>query len=171
VVAVFWVVTWLLGQPVREAATGLAAAAVAVPTYLVAARASARRVHAGVDRAVPPPRASVHETQANSRDRRMRLAGVVLTGIVALLIFDHFTDGGGVMAGLLAGLLGALGTADWQEARIWDEAERQRESRLYVLIRPDALTPRLGATDVFETPRPSRRREHAFEPSPFDLGI
>jgi hypothetical protein len=171
VVTVFWVITWLLGQPVRAAATGLAAVAVAAPTLLVATHAAGRRVQERLDRVAPPPRASVHETQASSRDRRMRLAGVVLTGIVALLIFDHFTDGGGVMAGLLAGLLAALGAADWREARMWDEAERQRESRIYVMIRPDGLTPRLGTPAVYETPRPSRRREHAFEPSPFDLGI
>ena len=45
------------------------------------------------------------------------------------------------MAGLIAGLLGRLGAVDWIEARRWDAAERERETRIYVLVRPDALTP------------------------------
>jgi hypothetical protein len=52
----------------------------------------------------------VYETTANTRDRRLRLAGIVLTGIVALLLFDRFTDGTGMTAGLLVGLLGTDGT-------------------------------------------------------------
>ena len=171
VVVLFWAFSWLVDEPVRPGITALAAAAVAVPTLLVTTLAGTRRIHESLARALPPPRASVHETLANSRDRRMRLAGIVLTGIVALLIFERFTDGGGVLAGLLAGLLGALGAVNWVEARRWEAAERERETRIFVMIRPDALTPRLGATQVFETPRPGDRRSQALEPSPFDLGI
>jgi hypothetical protein len=40
-----------------------------------------------------------------------------------------------------------------------------------VMVKPDALSPRLGAAQVYETPRPGDRRGRALEPSPFDLGI
>ena len=40
-----------------------------------------------------------------------------------------------------------------------------------MIVRPDALTPRLGAAEVYETPRPGREHDHRLEPSPFDLEI
>lgn len=171
VVALFWVCTWLLDEPIRPGPTALAALAVAIPTLFVSSRSGARRVRERLRDAGPPPRASVHETVANSRDRRMKLAGIVLTGIIALLIFDRFTGGGGIMAGLVAGLLGSLGAADWLEARNWDAAERERETRIFALIRPDALTPRLGTAPIFEAPRPGSEHDRTMEPSPFDLEI
>jgi hypothetical protein len=170
VVALFWVSTWLLGEPVRGAATALAATVAAVPTLLIAARGSGPRMREALSRAVPPPRATVHETMASARDRRVRLLGVVLTGIILLLIFDRFTGGGGLMAGLLVGALGSLGAADWIEGRRWEAAERERESRIFVVMRPDALSPRLGATEVYERPRPGDRAAAA-EPGPFDLDV
>lgn len=171
VVAVFWAATWLVGEPVRVGATAAAAAATALPTLLVASLSSGRRVRESLARAARPPRASVYETLAASRDRRMRLSGVVLTGILALLLFDRFSGGGGVMAGLVAGLLGAAGAADWWESRHWDAAERERETRLYALVRPDALSPRILVNEVYEQPRPGRDDERRLEPSPFDLEI
>lgn len=80
----------------------------------------------------------------------MRLASVVLLGIVVLLLFDHFTGGGGTMAGLIAGLMGGLGICDLREARMWRAAERERDSRLFVLVRPRALTPHIVPVDIFE---------------------
>jgi hypothetical protein len=171
VVATFWVATWLLGEPVRPRETALAAAAVALPTLLMGSVGVSRRVRDALVRAVPPPRASLHETLAASRDRRMRLSGVVLTGIVALMLFDRFAETGGVTAGLLAGLLGPLGALDWFTSGRWQAAEHERQTRIFVMVRPDALTPRLGATEVYETPRPGREHDHRSEPSPFDLGI
>jgi hypothetical protein len=171
VVAAYWGATWLVGETVEVARTALAFAAAAVPTLLIVSLSSGRRIRESLSRSTPAPRASVHETHASSRDRRLRLAAVVLTGIVALLLFERFTDGGGVMAGLIAGLLAALGVAEWLEAGHWEAAERERETRIFVLIRPDALTPRLGALDVYETPRPGARGRHAVKPSPFDLEI
>lgn len=171
VVAAYWGLTWLVGETVEPVRTLLAFVVVAVPTLLVTSLATGRRMRESLERTTPPPRASVHETLASSRDRRMKLAGMVLTGIVALLLFERFTDSGGVMAGLIAGLLAAVGVADWREAGYWDAAERERETRIYVLIRPDALTPRLGASDVYETPRPGAGDSRRVEPSPFDLEI
>lgn len=171
VVTAFWLSTWLVGEEVRAGATALAAAVVALPTLAVASFSTTRRIRHALTRAVPPPRASVHETQAASRDRRMRLAGVILTGIVALLLFDRFSGGGGVMAGLVAGLLAALGAVDVFEARQWTAAERDRESRIFVIVKPDALMPRLGASEVHEIARPGHDQEMRREPSPFDLEI
>jgi hypothetical protein len=162
VITLFWTATWLLGEPVREGATLLAA---------LVAPSGARRIRESLDRAVPPPRATVHETLANTRDRRMRLAGIVLTGVIAMLIFDRFTGGGGLMAGLLAGALGSLGAIDWIASRAWDAAERERETRVFVVIRPDALSPKIVATEVYETPRPGPERSGVLEPSPFDLDV
>ncbi|MGE0026605.1 MAG: hypothetical protein AB7O78_15275 [Thermoleophilia bacterium] len=171
VVAVFWVCSWLVDEPLRPGVTALAAAAAAIPTFLVSAVGMSRRVRHLLVRATPPPRASVHETVAASRERRTKLSGVVLTGIVLLLLFERFTDGAGIIAGLIVGLLGASGAVDWVESRRWQAAERERETRLYVMVKPDALSPRLGAAQVYETPRPGDRRGRALEPSPFDLGI
>ena len=171
VIVAFWVLSWLAGEPVRTGLTILAATAVAIPTILSCALTSGRRLREGLAHAVPPPRSTVYETLANTRDRRLRFAGVVLTGIVLLLLFDRFTDGSGMTAGLLIGLLGSLGAVDWVEARHWEQAERERGTRIYVLVRPDALSPRLLTSDVYETPRPGGSRDREREPSPFDLGI
>ena len=169
VVAAFWAFTWLVGEPVRPGPTALAAAAAALPALLIASRGSPRRIRDSLERAVAPPRATVHETAASARDRRMRLAGAVLTGVILLLLFDHFTGGGGVTAGLVAGALGALGAVEWVEARRWEAAERERGTRVYVLMRPDALTPGIGAGEVFERPRPGA--EGPATPGPFDLEV
>lgn len=171
VVTAFWLCTWVLGEPVRPGAVVLAVAVAAVPTLSISVLLTGPRIRESLTRAVPPPRASVHETLAATRERRMRLSGIVLTGIVALLLFDRFTGGGGVMAGLVAGLLGALGAVDWRESQQWDRAERERETRIFVIVRPDALSPRLGSADVYETPRPGRDHDRRTEPSPFDLEI
>lgn len=171
VVAAFWLSTWFLGEPVRESATALAAAAAALPALLIAARGSPRRIAESLARAVPPPAATVLETPAAARDRRMRLAGVVLTGVILLLLFDHFTGGGGIMAGLVAGSLGALGAVEWVEGRRWEVAERERGTRVFVMMRPDALTPAVGAGEVFERPRPGAEGGDPAGPGPFDLDV
>jgi hypothetical protein len=171
VVALYWGATWLVGETIEPTRTALAFAAVALPTLVILSLGTARRAREALARATPPPRASVHETPASSRERRLRLAGVVLTGIIALLIFERFTDSGGVMAGLIAGLFLALGVAEWRDAGLWDAAERERETRIYVLIRANALTPGLAVREVHEAPKPGREGEGAYEPSPFDLEI
>ena len=141
----------------------------ALPTYAIASLGGVRRVGDAVLRSTPPPRASVHETPASSRERRLRLAGIVLTGIIALLIFERFTDGGGDGRAHRRPAV-ALGIADWREAGVWDAAEREREP----LLRPHPrrrATPRLGIREVYEAPRPGRADDHVYEPSPFDLEI
>lgn len=169
VVAVFWTSTWLLGQPTRPGASALAAVAVALPTVMVTSLTVRQRIRDSLRRSLAPPRASLHETPAASRDRRARLSGAVLTGIIILLLFDRFSGGGGIMAGLIAGLLGALGALDWLESHQWAAAERERSSRIFVIVKPDALSPRLPASDVYELSRPGHDSRHA--PGPFDLEI
>ena len=171
VVVAYWAGTWLVGETVRPGAAVRAAAGAALPTLLGAWLAGARRVREALVGVLPPPRSTLHETAAASRDRRLRLSGVVLTGIVALLLFDRFTDGGGVMAGLVAGLLAALGVSDWLESHRWERAERERESRIFVIVKPDGLSPRLGASEVYEITRTARDHGVRREPSPFDLEI
>lgn len=150
VVAAFWIATWLLGESVEWLRTVVGAAAVFLPTVLIAGLASRRRVDDSLGRSLPPPRSTVHETAAASRDRRMRLVSVVLLGIIVLLLFDRFTGGGGMMAGLVVGLMAATGICDWRESRMWRAAERERDSRLFVLVRPRALTPHVAPVDIFE---------------------
>lgn len=171
VIVAFWLLSWWAGEPIDPGLSILAAAAVAVPTLLSCALTSGRRMREGLVRAVPPPRSTVYETVASSRDRRLKLAGIVLTGIVALLLFDRFTDGTGMTAGLLVGLLASLGAVDWWEARVWEDAERERGTRIFVMVRPDALSPRIMPSEVYETPRPGGARDREHEPSPFDLGV
>ncbi len=170
-IVAFWLLSWWAGEPIDPALSILAAAAVGVPTLLTCALTGGRRLRDGLVHAVPPPRATVYETAASTRDRRLRFAGIVLTGIVALLLFDRFTDGSGMTAGLLAGLLGSLGAVEWWEARHWEAAERERGTRIFVMVRPDALSPRILPSEVFETPRPGGARDRDHEPSPFDLGV
>ncbi|MEQ8833733.1 MAG: hypothetical protein RIB67_04735 [Miltoncostaeaceae bacterium] len=152
VLAIFWSLTWLLGEPVERVRTPVGFMAVAAPTLLVAGLASRRRVANTLAVALPTPRGVVHETVAHARDRRMRLATVVLFGIILLLVFDRFTGGGGMMAGLVAGLMLATGIVDLLESRLWRHEERTRAVRLFVLVRPRALTPALSPEDVFQAP-------------------
>ena len=51
-----------------------------------------------------------------------------------------------------------------------DDVNRPGQAYGYVLRSPFAHA-RLGAVDVYETPRPGARDDRAMEPSPFDLEI
>jgi hypothetical protein len=167
----FWAFSWLLDEPMRELQSLLALVVTGAPTLLISYLTAGRRFDEALRRTLPPPRSSVHETHADARDRRTRLAGIVLTGVIVLLMFDILTDGGGVMAGLVVGLFGALGLIDRIEAERWERAEQERDARLFLLIRPHALSTRFGTAQVYELRRPSRDRDLAYQPGPFDLGI
>jgi hypothetical protein len=167
----YWAFAWLVGEPMRVGLTLMALGAVALPTLAVSGLPSGERVREALRRTLPPPRAALHETPADGRERRTRLAGIVVTGVMVLLMFDVLTDGGGVMAGLIAGLFGALGTVDWIDARRWERAERVREARLFLLVRPHALSARFGAAQVYELSRPRRPEPLGSGVGPFDLGL
>jgi hypothetical protein len=163
----YWTTAWLLDQSLRPLETLISALVVAILTGLTAGLASGRRVPEALEETKPPPRLSVYETHADGRERRARAAGIVLLGVVVLLVFDRVTDGGGVMAGLLAGFFGASGIVDWREARRWVAAERERDARLYLLIRANALVARFGRTEIYEVRRSDRERDR----DPLELGL
>lgn len=151
-VAAFWVASWLLDLPVDPVRTLLAACTTLVLGGLAAGLASTRRLRLGLEETLPPPRRVVYETVADGRERRARLTGIVLLGIMILLVFDRFTDGGGIMAGLVTGLFVGVGTAEALEGRRWHQAERARSARLYLLVKARALMAPYGVVDVYEVP-------------------
>ncbi len=158
-VAAYWLTQWLLEADTRPLETGLSLLVVSVLTAGVAGLSSAGRVREALGATRPPPRLAVYETHADGRERRVRFTGIVLLGAVVLLVFDRATGGGGVMAGLLAGLFGTAGAVDWLESRRWRAAERDRHARLYLLINPNAMVARFGRTQVYEAPRRDADRE------------
>lgn len=160
----WWTVAWLLGQDVSPLTTGLALLVVGLPTLVVAAIGSRRRLR-DADPPQPPPRLAVYETAADGRDRRIRLGGIVVMGVIILMMFDRLTGEGGEMAGMVAGLFVAVGLVDLREARVWQRLERARPGALYVAVRPHALMAHMGPGEVYE--RPPRDREPVL--SPFDL--
>jgi hypothetical protein len=166
-VAAYWLTQWLLDADVRGLETLVSLLAVSVLTAGVAGLASAGRMRDALRETRPPPRLAVYETQADGRERHARFTGIVLLGAVVLLVFDRVTGGGGVMAGLLAGLFGTAGVVDRWEARRWLAAERARDSRLYLLIRPNAMVAKFGRSEVYEAPR----RDPDREPDPIAFGL
>lgn len=161
----WWMVAWLLGQDVSPLTTGLAVAVVGIPTLVLATLGSRRRLAAAAV-PQPPPRLAVYETAADGRDRRIRLAGVVVMGVIILMMFDRLTGEGGEMAGMVAGLFGAVGLVDLREARAWHRLEMGRPGGLYVAVRPHALMAHMGPGDVYERPSGVEPRP---VPTPFDL--
>ncbi len=162
----WWLAAWLVGQDVDGPRTLLGGLVVAVPTLLLAGLAGRRRL-AAVDRLRPPPRPVVYETAADGRERRVRLAGIVVFGVIVLIMFDRLRGDGGEMAGLVAGLFLSAGFVDVMEARAWERIVRDRRADLYLLIRPHALMAHMGPGDVYE--RPHGDREEREIPSPYDL--
>jgi hypothetical protein len=167
----WWVASWLLEQPVEPVRAAISAAAVLLPTLALAVPAARRRAAAAAKEALPVPRGCVYETRASVRDRRRRLAAIVVTGVLALIVFDIVIGQAGVMAGLLAGLLAGTGIADRVEARTWTRAEAARGTRLFALIRHDALTVGFGPLRVVEDEAPLSHDPVEGAPSPFDLEV
>jgi len=154
-VAAYWVLAWLMDDPVDAVMTGANFGVVAAMATIVAVMVSVRRVREGLSAPPRPPALCVHETRAAARERRTRLAGLIVLGVILLLVFDRATGGEGRMAGLVAGLFLAVGVVDWWESRRWQAAERARGSMLYVLVRANALVSPYGVTDVYEVVRPT----------------
>jgi hypothetical protein len=164
-VVAYWLTQWLLDAEPRPLETAISLLAVSALTAGVAGLSSSNRLREALRTTRPPPRLTVYETQADGRERRVRFTGILLLGAVVLLVFDRVTDGGGVMAGLLAGVFGTAGAVDWFESRRWRAAELARDARLYLLIRPNAMVARFGRTEVYEEPRRDADREPR-EPDP-----
>jgi len=163
----WWMLAFLIDQDVSVLNTLVAGGALGVLTLVIAAVFSARRLAAAKD-VRKPPRGAVYETTADGRERRVRLAGIVVFGVIVLLAFDRLTGGAGEMAGLVAGLFLPVGAVDLLEARSWASLERMREegAGLYVLVRPQALMASMAGGEVYERPRGDRQEAL---PSPFDL--
>lgn len=151
-VTAYWLLGWLLDQPLQLART-LFALAVSAPLSLAfAAVIARRRLREGGRNPLPPPRMSVYETRADARQRHARAMSVLLLGVVALLAFDRLTGGGGTMPGLLVGLTAANGAADLVEARRWGKVEVARRLRLFILIPARALLGGFAPSDVYALP-------------------
>ena len=163
----WWMLAYLIDQDVSVLNTVVAGGAVGAATLVIAAVFSSRRL-GGAREVRKPPRAAVYETVADGRERRVRLAGIVVFGVIVLLAFDRLTGGAGEMAGLVAGLFLPVGAVDLLEARSWASLERMREegAGLYVLVRPQALMASMARHEVYERPRGDRQEAL---PSPYDL--
>ncbi|MEI7520748.1 MAG: hypothetical protein WCK40_05310 [Thermoleophilia bacterium] len=149
--ACYWTVVWLVDGPVQPLEAGIVFAASLLMSLVLGGITSRRRVtHALAN--VKSPRAMVHETPADARERHTRAASVLLLGAVVLLVLDTLISQVGATAALLAGAGVGIGIVDRAEARRWTQAEGSRSARLFLMIRPTALLVRFGATDVFELP-------------------
>lgn len=149
----WWMLAWLLGEGVSGLRFMLAAVGIGIPALVGALLVSRRRMRAST-RLLPPPSNAVYETMADARDRRTRLSGVVLFGVIILMVFDHFSHGGGEMAGMVAGLFVPFGIVDVRESRHWAHLETElNDTRLYVLVPARAMTAPFTPDAVFERPR------------------
>jgi len=142
--AVWWVLQWLLDQPLEARQTGLLLIVVGVLATVAAWVNSSRRAADGL-----------------IATRRLRYAAAVFMTAVLVLVSDVLIEWGGVTAGVIAGAGLAVGIVDLVEARRWERAERRREAELLVLIRPKALVASYGEAVIFEVPHgtPTSRPE------------
>ena len=155
-VALYWIVAWYLDAPFQVPETMLVTLIVALLSATVAGLASARRVREALQETDPPPSAALIETRADAGERRSRVFVMVLFAVSVLLIADRVVGGGGVIAGVVAGLLLVVGIVDVLEANRWRAAELSRMARLYLLLPPNALAGRYGRLEAYERPRPPR---------------
>lgn len=150
--ACFWTVLWLVDGPVDPIPAGIVFTA-ALVTVLVLGGITSRRRVAHAMTALRRPRSVVHETAADARERRTRAAAVILLGAVVLLGLDALISEVGATAALLAGAGIGAGLVDRFETRRWDQAEEERGSRIFLMLRPQALLTRFGTQDAYELPR------------------
>ncbi len=149
----WWMLSWLLGEGVLGLRFVLAVVGIGIPALVAAMAVSRRRLRAA-DHLHPPPPTAVYETIAAARERRTRLAGVVLFGVIILMIFDHFSHGGGEMAGMVAGLFVPFGAVDLREAKRWTRLEAEHhDTRLYVLVPAHAMMAPFTPDAIYERPR------------------
>jgi len=149
----WWMLAWLLGEGVDVLRFGLAAIGIGIPAVIAAWLISRRRLRVA-DEFQAPPRSAVYETIAAARERRTRLSGVVLFGVIILMIFDHFSHGAGEMAGLVAGLFIPFGAIDVRESHKWSALEREHhDTRLYVLVPAHAMMAPFSPEAIYERPR------------------
>ena len=148
----WWLVQWLLDQPLEPGKTGLVAVVVAAVGGHLGWLNVRRRLRRGLaDTSTPTPRV-VYETSADAGARRIRFSGAVFLTAMIVLVFDTLATWYGISAGVVAGAALALGVADLWESRLWRRAERERRSELYLLVNANALVATYGEPRVYEVP-------------------
>ena len=153
--ACFWTILWLLDGPVRPLESGVVFAAGLVMALALGGITSRRRfTHAMTT--LRRPRSVVHETLADGRERRVRASTTIFLGATVLVVLDTAVSQVGATAALLAGIGIGAGVIDRLEARRWAHAEKERGSRIFLMLRPNALLARLGMQDAYELPRSTR---------------
>lgn len=160
----WWVIQWLLDQPVEAGRTWLFALvvlALGVAVGLVNAR---RRVREGLDAPRSPNARVVYETRADGKLRHIKYSGAVFLTVMMVLMFDALAQWRGVTAGIVAGIGVAFALADLSEARAWRRAEAERHSELYVLVGAAALVASYGRVQLYEVPPEVAARERADDP-------
>lgn len=156
----WWMLAWLLDEGVDGQRFAIAVAVIGIPS-LIAAWLISRRHLRTAEEFHAPPRNAVYETIAAARERRTRLAGIVLFGVIILMIFDHFSHGAGEMAGLVAGLFIPFGIFDLRESQHWAALEREHsDTRLYVLMGAHAMMAPFSPEVVYERPRSDAELVH-----------
>lgn len=151
--ACFWTILWLLEGPVRPLEAGIVFATGLLMSLTLGGITSRRRfAHAMTT--LRRPRSVVHETLADGRERRMRASSIIFLGAMVLLVLDTVVSQVGATAALLAGIGIGAGIVDRLEARRWEHAEDERSTRIFLMLRPNALIARFGIQDAFELPRP-----------------
>ncbi len=161
----YWIILWLVDGPVEPLPAGIVAAAALLLALVLGALTSRRRfAHAILT--LRPPGPVVHETTADSFERRVRAATVMFLGVGTLLVLDTLISEIGGTAALIAGAGIGVGIIDRLEARRWERTQRERDSRIFLMIRPRALMAGMGVQDAYEVPR-GRLPDDG--PSPFDL--
>ena len=138
-----------LGQ--QQFARGLLQQALLLALVLGSITSRRRVAHAMLT--LRPPRLVVHETVADARERRARAATVMFLGVGILLLLDTLVSQIGATAALVAGAGIGMGIVDRLEARRWARAEDERDSRIFLMLRPNALIARMGVQDAYEMPR------------------
>lgn len=156
----YWIILWLVEGPVDPLFAGIVFAA-ALLFALVLGGLTSRRRFAHAMLTLRPPRSVVHETVADARERRVRAATVMFLGVGILLLLDTFVSDVGATAALVAGAGIGGGIIDRLEARRWVQAEEEHESRIFLMLRPNALIARMGIQDAYELPRGRRDGDDA----------
>ncbi len=149
----WWMLAWLLDEGVDGLRFLLTIVGIGIPSLIAAWLLSRRRMRVAAEFR-SPPRNAVYETIAAARERRTRLSGIVLFGVIILMIFDHFSHGAGEMAGLVAGLFVPFGIFDVRESHEWSALEREHhDTRLYVLMPAHAMMAPFSPDAIYERPR------------------
>lgn len=154
----YWLILWLAGGPVQGLPAGIVGAAAFVLALGLGAATSRRRVAHGL-LTLRPPRGVVHETPADARERRVRAATIMFLGVGVLILLDTLVSNIGATSALVAGAGVGAGIIDRLEARRWERAEDDRDLRIFLMLRPNALIASMGVQDAYALPKARGARD------------